>query len=118
MVSSSTETPPNSFEVIPEDETDPERIVEAATDFVLEMARDESVKLIEEDKDLTTMTDAQKKIVTKLMCDRIVDKYMLRFKRELYKKMKTEKATETIYVDLSCKYDEDKKKEHIYIFFR
>ena len=65
MVSSSTETPPKSFEVIPEDETDPERIAEAATDFVLEMARDESVKLIEEDKDLTTMTDAQKEIVTK-----------------------------------------------------
>lgn len=41
---------------------------------------------------------------------------MLRFKIELYKKMKTEKAAETIYVDLSCKYDEDKKKEYIYFF--
>lgn len=94
MSCSSSENPPKSFEVIPEDETDPEKIAVAATDFMFEMAKEESLKFIEEDKDLCTMTEAPKKFVIKLMCDRIVDKYMIRFKRELYQKLKKEKATE------------------------
>ena len=54
----------------------------------------------------------KKKIVIKLMCDRIVDKYMLRFKRELYKNMENEKAAEdkTIHIDLSCNCDEKNKE--------
>lgn len=76
---SSIEPPPKSFEVIQEDEPDPAKIAEAATDFMFEMAKEESIKFIEEDKDLSSMTDQQKKIVVKLMCDRIVEKYMQKF---------------------------------------
>ena len=72
------EPPPKSFEVIQEDELDPAKIAEAATDFMFEMAKEESIKFIE-DKDLSSMTDQQKKIVVKLMCDRIVKKYMQKF---------------------------------------
>lgn len=112
MACSSTETPPKSFQVIPEDETDPEKIATLTTDFMFELAREESIAFIEEDDDLKTMIDEQKKIVIKLMCDRIVDKYMLRFKRELYKNMENEKAAEdkTIHIDLSCNCDEKNKE--------
>ena len=47
------ESPPKSFEVIQEDELDPTKIAEAATDFMFEMAtKEESIKFIEEDRDL------------------------------------------------------------------
>ena len=98
MASSSTETPPKSFEIISEDETDPKKIAIEATDYIFDMAKEDSCKFIEDDPDLNTMSLAQKKFVVKLMSDRIVDKYMLRFKREIYKKMMDEKKAE---IDLS-----------------
>ena len=102
MASSSTETPPKSFEIISEDETDPKKIAIEATDYIFDMAKEDSCKFIEDDPDLTTMSLAQKKFVVKLMSDRIVDKYMLRFKREIYKKMMDEKKAETDLSECVC----------------
>ena len=105
------ESPPKSFEVIQEDETDPAKIAEAATDFMFEMAKEESIKLIEEDRDLSSMTDQQKKIFVKLMCDRVVEKYMQKFKRELHRKVKSEKVSESDFELCKCTSEKE------YFFF-
>ena len=108
---SPTESPPKSFEVIQEDETDPAKIAEAATDFMFKMAKEESIKLIEEDRDLSSMTDQQKNFFVKLMCDRVVEKYMQKFKRELYRKVKSEKVSESDFELCKCTSEKE------YFFF-
>ena len=46
------------------------------------------------------MTDQQKKFVVKLMCDRIVEKYMQKFNRELYRKVKKSQNQILNYVNV------------------
>ena len=60
-----------TLDVIREYENNTERNAEATTDVI---------RIIEKDKDLTTMTDLQKTFVIKLMCERIFDKYMLQLR--------------------------------------
>ena len=48
------------------------------------------------------MTDQQKKFVVKLMCDRIVEKYMQKFNRELYRKVKSKKVSESDFELCKC----------------
>ena len=46
------------------------------------------------------MTDQQKKFVVKLMCNRIVEKYMQKFNRELYRKVKKSQNQILNYVNV------------------
>ena len=69
-----------TLDVIREYENNTERNAEATTDVMFEMAKEDVIRIIEKNKDLTTMTDLQKTFVIKLMCERIFDKYMLQLR--------------------------------------
>ena len=55
----------------------------ALADFIQDVAKEESLRFIEEDPELNSMAERQKKFMIRLMTDRVVD----RFFAELSKKI-------------------------------
>ena len=63
----------------------------ATTDYIYDVALEESSRFIREDADLNAMTDKQKRFVLRLMTDRVVDRFFEDFEKKK-KKKKTKSA--------------------------
>ena len=70
----------------------------ASANFIQDVAKEESLRFIEEEPELNSMTERQKKFIIRLMTDRVVDRFFSELSKKIDNALKASVKTEICFV--------------------